>query len=111
MNLRKEVDTYTRTAVGPEKLYGLVARCIEVGGAEGLSSLRLMAEHDYDGITYSFELQAPPASSLILFGEAGLKELAGIALADLPKGGAGYGTSRLHCSGISAFAAVDVAIW
>lgn len=83
MNLRKDVDVYTQTAVGPEKLYELIARCIEVGGAEGLSSLRSMAEHDYDGITFKFELQAPPASSLILFGEAGLKELAGIALADL----------------------------
>ncbi|WP_020046824.1 Shedu anti-phage system protein SduA domain-containing protein [Rhizobium leguminosarum] len=83
MDLREEVDTYTRTAVGPENLYSLIARCVDVGGAEGLSSLRSMAEHHYDGITFKFELQAPPASSLILFGEAGLKELAGIALADL----------------------------
>lgn len=82
-DLRSEVDTFTRTAVGPEKLYGLISRCIDVGGVEGLSSLRFMAEHDYGGITFKFELQAPPASSLILFGEAGLQELAGIALANL----------------------------
>lgn len=71
-----------------------------------------MAEHDYDGITFKFELQAPPASSLILFGEAGLKELAGIALADLNSRKAVLAMELLaYCGGISACSAVDVAIW
>lgn len=82
MSLLSEVDAFTQTAVGPEKLYELIAKCVELGGAEGLLALRRMAEDDYGGITYKYELQAPPTSSLVLFGEAGLRELADMAISN-----------------------------
>lgn len=82
MSLLSEVDDFTQTATGPEKLYELIAKCLKVGGAEGLLALRRMAEDDYGGITYKYELQAPPTSSLILFGEAGLRELADMAISN-----------------------------
>lgn len=83
MSLRQDVDQFIETAVGPKGLYELIMRCVDEGGATGLACLRDLAESDYGGITFKHELQAPSASCLLLFGEAGLRELSDIAIKGL----------------------------
>lgn len=85
MTLQSDVQHFIDTTTGPDGFAELINRCLTEGGATGLACLRQMAESDYGGMTYKFELQSPAASSLILFGEAGLGELAGIALKGLDR--------------------------
>lgn len=85
MSLQHDTQHFIDTATGPDGFADLIDRCLAEGGATGLTCLRQLAESDYGGMTYKFELQSPAASLLILFGEPGLKELTDIALMGLHK--------------------------
>lgn len=85
MTLQDDVRRFIDQEATPDRLVVLIDRCLDEGGAVGLACLRQMAESDYGGMTFKFELQSPAASSLLLFGEAGLRELYDIALHNLDR--------------------------
>ena len=83
MSLATDIESYTISAAGPSELYQLIGRCLSNGGATGLAGLRRLAEADYGGITFKFELQSPAAAAMVLFAEDGLSELTNLAISDL----------------------------
>jgi hypothetical protein len=60
--------------------YDLLLDCISDGGTAALAATQMLAEDMYDGFTFNFELKAPAALSLIVFGQAGLHALVEMAV-------------------------------
>lgn len=55
--------------------YALLRDCIADGGQGALAAVQMMAEDMYGGITFNFEIKAPAACTLIVFGVPGLRAL------------------------------------
>jgi hypothetical protein len=75
MSLSADIEQFLHEPTDYVALFRLIDACLEQGGAQGLANLRRLAED------VGYEIQRPAATCLLLFGEAGLNELAGIALA------------------------------
>lgn len=76
-----DIERFIQAPTDPAGLYALIDACLAEGGAQGLANLRRLAEDKYGGRFDAWEIQRPAGTCLILFGEAGLNELAGIARA------------------------------
>lgn len=55
--------------------YAVLRDCIADGGAGALVATQMLAEDMYDGITFNYELKAPAAFALVVFGAPGLRAL------------------------------------
>src|SRR5262245_12149711 len=53
----------------------LLRDCIEEGSIDALRAVQMLYEDMYDGITFNFELKAPPAYCLLRWGTTGLEAL------------------------------------
>jgi hypothetical protein len=82
VSLRNAVEAFIQDGARAEDLYALIDRCIADGTIEGLSCMRRLYESDYGGITFNFELKAPAALSMLIWGQTGARALVDAALAD-----------------------------
>jgi Domain of unknown function (DUF4263) len=73
--LRDKVEDFIANRADPPELHELLSECMDDGSVEGLACVRRLYEDMYGGITFNFELKAPPASCLLFWGEAGLQAL------------------------------------
>ena len=73
--LRDKVEDFIANRADPTDLHELLLECMDDGSVEGLACVRRLYEDMYGGITFNFELKAPPASCLLFWGEAGLHAL------------------------------------
>jgi hypothetical protein len=83
MTLLSEIEAYLGRPQTLSRAFELIDACVATGGAAGAYGLRRLAEDDYGGMTFKYEVQAPAATCLLLLGVAGLDELSGLAHADL----------------------------
>jgi hypothetical protein len=83
MALLEDIEAYVGRPQTLPRGIQLMEACVATGGAAGAYGLRRLAEDDYGGMTFKYEVQAPAATCLLLFGAIGLGELAALARADL----------------------------
>jgi hypothetical protein len=73
--LRERVEDFVANRGHPAELYTLLNESVADGTGEGLACVRRLYESSYGGMTFNFELKAPAASTLVLWGEAGIQAL------------------------------------
>jgi hypothetical protein len=73
--LRERVEEFIANRGHPEKLHALLNECVAAGTLEALMCVRRLYESDYGGMTFSLELKAPAASTLIFWGQIGVQAL------------------------------------
>jgi hypothetical protein len=74
MALRDDVEEYIKHG-HPRELPELLEACRRDGSLDALVCVTRMFEDMYGGITYNFELKAPPAWELACWGERGIDQL------------------------------------
>jgi hypothetical protein len=79
--LRDRVEDFIARRAHPDELYQLLKECVQDGTVEGLACARRLFEDSYGGLTYNYELKAPAAATLVVWGEAGIQSLVDAALA------------------------------
>jgi hypothetical protein len=75
VNLIQRVQEFISTGGDHGDQYALLRECIRDGGATALAATQMMAEDMYGGITYNFNIKAPAALALVVFGVPGLRAL------------------------------------
>jgi hypothetical protein len=75
--LRDRVEDFIASGSCPDEFYGLLSQCVADGTLEGLACARRLYESDYGGFTdlYDYQLRAPAAATLVIWGEAGIQAL------------------------------------
>jgi hypothetical protein len=73
--LRERVEDFVANRGDPAELDTLLKECVADGSLEGLACARRLYESDYGGVTFSWELKAPAASTLVMWGEVGIQAL------------------------------------
>lgn len=79
--LRERVEDFIANRARLDELYQLLNECMQDGTVEGLACVRRLFEDNYGGFTYNYELKAPAAATLVVWGEAGIRSLVDAALA------------------------------
>jgi hypothetical protein len=74
VSLRDDVELYIKQGSARE-LDGLLEACFKDGSLEALLCVTRLFEDMYDGITFNFELKAPPAWELACWGQRGVNQL------------------------------------
>jgi hypothetical protein len=74
MALRDDVEEYIKHG-HPRELPQLLQACLRDGSLDALVCVTRMFEDMYGGITYNFELKAPPAWELACWGKLGVDQL------------------------------------
>ena len=74
MSLRDDVENFIKHG-HPKELQALLDACAKDDSLEALMCITRMFEDMYGGITFNFELKAPPAWELACCGERGLDQL------------------------------------
>jgi len=69
------VEDFVANRGDPAELDTLLKECVADGSLEGLACARRLYESDYGGVTFSWELKAPAASTLVMWGEVGIQAL------------------------------------
>jgi hypothetical protein len=69
------VEDFVANRGDPAELDALLNECVEDRSLEGLTCARRLYESDYGGMTFNWELKAPAASTLVMWGEIGIKAL------------------------------------
>jgi hypothetical protein len=80
--LRDRVEDFIANRCNLDELHALLNECVRDGTVEGLACVRRLYESSYDGFTFNFELKAPAASTLVIWGEAGVQAVVDGAQAD-----------------------------
>lgn len=73
--LRNRVEDFIARRAGSEELHQILNECVQDGTVEGLACVRRLFEDMYGGYTFNFELKAPAACTLMVWGEAGVQSL------------------------------------
>jgi len=73
--LRERVEDFIANGSDPAELDRLLNECVADGTLEGLACARRLYESDYGGLTFNWELKAPAASALVVWGQTGIEAL------------------------------------
>jgi Shedu protein SduA, C-terminal len=73
--LRERVEDFIANGSDAAELDALLNECVADGTLEGLACARRLYESDYGGLTFNWELKAPAASALVMWGQAGIQAL------------------------------------
>jgi hypothetical protein len=73
--LRERIENFVANGSDAAELDTLLNECVADGTLEGLACARRLYESDYGGLTFSWELKAPAASALIVWGKTGIQAL------------------------------------
>jgi hypothetical protein len=80
--LRDKVEDFIAHSADPRELHDLLNQCVEDRTVEGIACVRRLFESDYGGFMFNFELKAPSASTLVVWGKVGIQALFDATLAD-----------------------------